>query len=540
MMLLWACFCFTTLCIGEPAVLSFKTSRNHQKYAHALRQRDANNLTKRAPFSVDLQNVPYSGGGFYYVNATVGNPPQAIALDLDTGSSDVWMFGVDVCKKDNAMCIGNGFDETVSKTATVINKDGFHLQYFTQGSNITGDYITDSFTIGKQTMNNLTMGLARKGSSASTGTMGISFDIREAIVSQGEAGAKTYPSLLDVMKQQGLISTRSFSLYLDDLAADTGSIVFGGYDKAKFKGELGILPIQPDATSNTYSSYSVILNSIGVTDSTGSTVLATSNMPAAVVLDSGSAFSLIPPELLNELIDYFGAIPDQGSDWVVRCDLKGMTGTLDFQFAGPTGPLVSVPFKELAAPIVDPKTGHSFTDSDDNPLCLLGVTAPSRPEVPLLLGDTFLRSAYVVYDMDNLQIGIAQTIFNVTDSNIEVISASAGQNLPGIIASAATTIAQTKTQAIGGTETLVTSVPTASHTAIGKPLGAAALTGYKTTYATQPTHVPGAPSSSAGGTGPGSTGAPKKADATSLLGSMGGYWKISLIVTLLMNGIFLQ
>ena len=39
-----------------------------------------------------------------------------------------------------------------------------------------------------------------------------------------------------------------------------------------------------------------------------------------------------------------------------------------------------------------------------------------------MLGDTFLRSAYVVYDLDNNQISIAPTNFNATSSNIREIT----------------------------------------------------------------------------------------------------------------------
>jgi len=44
-----------------------------------------------------------------------------------------------------------------------------------------------------------------------------------------------------------------------------------------------------------------------------------------------------------------------------------------------------------------------------------------------VLGDTFLRSAYVVYDLSNNEISLAQTNFNATKSNVmEIQSGSAG------------------------------------------------------------------------------------------------------------------
>jgi hypothetical protein len=54
--------------------------------------------------------------------------------------------------------------------------------------------------------------------------------------------------------------------------------------------------------------------------------------------------------------------------------------------------------------------------SDGTPACLFGI-APAQGGTNVL-GDTFLRSAYVVYDLDNNEISIAQTKYNVSSSNI--------------------------------------------------------------------------------------------------------------------------
>jgi hypothetical protein len=88
-------------------------------------------------------------------------------------------------------------------------------------------------------------------------------------------------------------------------------------------------------------------------------------------------------------------------------------------------------------------------------------------------------------------------------------------NLPGSIASVATTIAETLTQNVGGFgETFATATPTAPNTAIGTGGGAGALTGVKTTYSNYPTNVAGASSSSSS----------KKNGAGSLKASQGGIW----------------
>jgi hypothetical protein len=529
----WAWLGLARLCLADLGTLSLRTDRNDEKHAQALRKRDSDQLAKRSPFTVDLGNVDFLGGGFYYVNASVGTPAQEVSLDIDTGSSDVWMFGVGSCDETTSMCAGGVFDETASSTITIISQGTFKIQYFTQGSGVVGDYIEDNFAIGGQTIKNLTMGVASQAESVNTGIMGIGFDTNEALfatdIAEGLTDAQPYPNLLDMMKSQGLVGSRSYSLYLDDLEAATGSIVFGGYDKSKFQGDLGVLDIQLDSQSQTYSTFGVILSSVGLTDASGSTVLTTPNMPNVVILDSGTAFTIIPQDLLDEIVSYFGADNDPTYSYIVRCDLNGMAGTLDYQFAGPTGPVISVPFQELAVPLLDFNTGNPITDTNGHPICRLGLSAPSQPDEPLLFGDTFLRSAYVVYDLDNLQIGIAQTLFNVTESNIQAITASAtGQNLPGVVASVASTPVFSASQGLGAAPTFASSAAiTNVATSIGTGKGDAALTGYKTTYTNRATNIPGA-SSTAGGTG--STGTGKKnASPGSAKDFAGGWWRGLLV-----------
>ena len=60
---------------------------------------------------------------------------------------------------------------------------------------------------------------------------------------------------------------------------------------------------------------------------------------------------------------------------------------------------------------------------------------------PILFGDTFLRSAYVVYNIDGEEVGIAQTKFNVTETDIKQITAVS--NLPGATSTASGSLQQT-------------------------------------------------------------------------------------------------
>ena len=58
-----------------------------------IHRRERNGLEKRGINAVDVTLGNDLGLGLYYVNASVGTPPQNLLLQLDTGSSDVWLMG---------------------------------------------------------------------------------------------------------------------------------------------------------------------------------------------------------------------------------------------------------------------------------------------------------------------------------------------------------------------------------------------------------------------------------------------------------------
>jgi hypothetical protein len=58
-----------------------------------IHRREQNGLEKRGINTVNVTLGNYVRQGLYYVNASVGTPPQYLLLALDTGSSDVWLLG---------------------------------------------------------------------------------------------------------------------------------------------------------------------------------------------------------------------------------------------------------------------------------------------------------------------------------------------------------------------------------------------------------------------------------------------------------------
>jgi hypothetical protein len=87
---------------------------------------------------------------------------------------------------------------------------------------------------------------------------------------------------------------------------------------------------------------------------------------------------------------------------------------------------------QLVLPLTLPN-GRVPQYSDGQDACQLGIQAAGN--LPVLFGDTFLRSAYVVYDLDNNRIALAQTDFNSTESNV-VAFESGGAAIPSATSAA--------------------------------------------------------------------------------------------------------
>ncbi|MCJ1436649.1 hypothetical protein MMC27_006030 [Xylographa pallens] len=358
-----------------------------------------------------------------------------------------------------------------SSTLVEVVKGGFSIQYDTPGSGVIGDYVQDNFGIGGMTIKNLTMAIATAADYVPTGIMGIGFDTDESVARASDEGT-VYPNLVDELVNQKLITTHAYSLWLDDLNSDSGTVLFGGYDTDRYSGDLGVLQIQPDAQSGNITSMTVAWTSLSLTDPTsGTTTLTDDSFAEPAVLDSGTSLCGVPTDLYNQLANFSGVINDPTYGAIVACNLSSYTGTLNFGFGGSGGPSISVPFYEFAVPTVD-ENNNPLTFEDGSAACTFGLF-PVDTGGDILFGDTFLRSAYVVYDLDNLQIGIAPTKFNSTTSNIQVIGAS--DTIVGGASSIASgvTVKQTNTAKVtpgiaktGTVTSLATKAPAATFGAI--------------------------------------------------------------------------
>lgn len=297
--------------------------------------------------------------------------------------------------------------------------------------------MTDDFSIGDKTVKNLQMGLATQ-TSIGTGILGIGFELNEAAETM-------YSNLVQELVNQSIIGAKAYSLYLNDYYSSTGSILFGGLDTEKFIGELAVVPILPDATSGDYSSFTVGVTAVSFAFSNGTTynasLTAYSDGSLDSILDSGTTLSYLPDDLASDIFEAAGAyvyttFSDSSGLALVDCSLD-----LEFTFKINNTATLMIPADELVLDEFD-----QTAIPDDVPFdktCLFGIQSigdtdaesggggpigggsSQTSSVYAILGDTFLRSAYVVYDMSNLEIGLAQANLNSTATNVQELSASA-------------------------------------------------------------------------------------------------------------------
>ncbi|KAM0521703.1 hypothetical protein ACHAPE_002262 [Trichoderma viride] len=379
-----------------------------------------------------LNNI--TGGG-YYAEFSIGTPPQKLSFMLDTGSSDTWVNSVDadlctdsIIQKEVGEFCSKQFDQTKSKSFNS-TRQVFNITYL-DGRNIRGRYFQDTITINDATIKNQQMGLALE-SVRGTGLMGLGFR-------SNEAAAIKYPTVIENMVSQKIIAMPAFSLYLNDLQTSQGSILFGGVDTDKFHGGLATLPFQslPASVSRTSDivMYAVQLNGFKVSG------LDTPAVNATAILDSGSTISLLPGNVVQAVWKEFGVMNVPGiPNPFVDCAKANLKDTsLSFQFTNKT---INVPIDEMVINNLASVQDQIFSDptlkqvfKGWSGVCTFGMASTSDFGISsdqfVLLGDTFLRSAYVVYDLQNQQVGIAQATLNSTSSSILEFKAGS-KSIPG-------------------------------------------------------------------------------------------------------------
>jgi hypothetical protein len=300
-------------------------------------ERDQHRRERRADNTV--QTTLANHETLYIVDGSLGTPPQDFKLHIDTGSSDLWVNADDskVCQvAGGSYCSKNGaYHANDSSTYTYVNSD-FEIKYV-DGSGASGDYATDTFSMSGVDIDDLQFGIGYQSTSRE-GILGIGYTTNEAQVARGNSAP--YENLPAKLVANGDIETLAYSLWLNDLDANTGSLLFGGVDTNKYHGSLQSLPILKEGGQ--YRELLITMTDLGH-DGKPDSIFSGQKHPT--LLDSGSSLTYMPNNIAASLFEAVGArySSSQGAAQV-PCSLRNEPNTIDFGFSGVT---IKVPMNEL-------------------------------------------------------------------------------------------------------------------------------------------------------------------------------------------------
>ncbi|KAF5674956.1 aspartic-type signal peptidase [Fusarium heterosporum] len=353
-------------------------SRNKK---HDKRQDDGEAIAVR------LENKDF----FYATDLEFGTPPQKVTVLLDTGSNELWVNpDCEEAQTDRQydQCVEFGqYDPDKSDTPPIGPFGGETLNYGDASDSSTHTsatirYYTDVMTFGDAELDNQTFGVLQESNGISQGILGLAPDLRA-----GFNGNEPYSLLLTSMADQGLINSRVFALDLRHSDDTEGALIYGGIDRSKYIGNLETVPIVRGAGGE--YRLAVNLDSLGVTINGRTSNIRVSRSDANVMLDSGTTLSRMHMSVAGPILEALNARNDGEGFYTTSCQNRDVDATVDFGFGDK---VIRVSLSDFVLEL-GPST------------CYIGLVPTTDQQI---LGDSFLRAGYFVFDWDNQEVHLAQ------------------------------------------------------------------------------------------------------------------------------------
>lgn len=303
------------------------------------------------------------------------------------------------------------FDESKSSLFH-LNKTAFQITYG-DTTFAAGTWAYDDVKFGSISVNSLSFALANETNST-MGVLGVGLQELETTYASSLSIdlAYTYLNLPAKMVLDGIIKRNVYLLYLNKLTALSGTILFGGVDHSKYSGTLQTVAVVNTLALMGYNrpvKFEVTLSSISVSKSSGSKEVVSASYPA--LLDSGTTLVYMPASMIDRIANLVGAkYSSRIGYYTIDCSTSNVNVTFNF-----TGATIEVPVSNF----ILYADGSNIASGSKGSTCMLGLL--NSGENAIILGDSFLSAAYVVYDLDNYQVSMAQAKYGDTTSNIEEI-----------------------------------------------------------------------------------------------------------------------
>ncbi|OAD67948.1 hypothetical protein PHYBLDRAFT_23209, partial [Phycomyces blakesleeanus NRRL 1555(-)] len=310
--------------------------------------------------------------------ASIGTPPQQFRVSFDTGSADIWI-------PDN-QCIRCGlhnfYDPLQSSTATQENKKWI-IKYGDRSA-VEGVTVKDTIHLGDIRYPSQRIGLARNETPTLTKDSFLDGIFGLAFPSISRTGLNE--SAVQTMYRTGAIKSPVVGVWMGRTVADNGAgeLIFGGVNPNHFSGRLKYIPIAKKGY------WQILMNGVNVN---GKEQLED---PLQAYIDTGSTLIILPPALSQSIHGVIpGATYSRDGGWRIPCKIKQDSKGIDISFR-----LGNHNFPIKVSDIV-----REIIDENNPSLCYSGVTEAGGGIA--ILGDTFLKSYYSVFDFEKSRIGFA-------------------------------------------------------------------------------------------------------------------------------------
>lgn len=321
--------------------------------------------TKADGGSGDAPATPDGGDLEYTVPVSIGSPAQTLNLDFDTGSSDLWVFSTELSSSDTS---GHStYDPSSSSSGKKMSGASWDITYG-DGSSSSGDVYTDTVTVGSLTVKAQAVEAAQKVSDQFVSSK------NDGLLGLGFSNINTVKPTQQKTWFDNISGDLTQPLFVADLRhEEPGSYFFG-----EIPSEAGDVLYAPIDDSNGWWEFT--------------TSFGEGSSEVQAIADTGTTLVLISQEdaeAYYQNVD--GATLDQQEGgYVFDCsaDLPDFTFTVgDGEF--------TVPGKYI-----------NYAQGSGSQ-CFGGIQPPPGSLDVAILGDIALKSAYVVFDAGNSQVGWA-------------------------------------------------------------------------------------------------------------------------------------
>jgi len=317
------------------------------------------------PLADELQNTEWAG------NITIGTPPQSFLVDIDTGSSDLWVTSSSCtssqCSKKkkydaqqsstatetpNTLSIGYGDGSSVSGPVyqDTVNVAGVNVQkqFFSPVTNLSSDFATDP----------------------TDGLLGLAFPSLSAM--------KQSPFFTTAV-QSGAVKDATFSIFLDP---EDSELYLGGVNTARFTGDLEWNEVDSSSGFWQLPNANALVN--------GTVVVS----GFSAIIDSGTTLMYGPPAVVQEIYaNVEGSQLEDESAGLYSFPCMNEP-KLEFSWSGKAWPIASYIFNI-----------GSTTNSTTTCIGALAGRDMGLGNGTWILGDAFMRNVYSAFSLDKQAIG---------------------------------------------------------------------------------------------------------------------------------------